>query len=115
MAEVNTGAAVSPLGMTATEARRRRAAQSPEYARAWERNAAARAIARQLIYYRMEHGLTQEELADRAGTSNTQISRLESGEHLPSITSLGKIANVLGLKLNVSFDRYEDAAPIAAN
>jgi ribosome-binding protein aMBF1 (putative translation factor) len=103
----DAGAAVSPLGTTATAARRRRAARSPEYAREWEAQTASREIAWQLIQFRMENDLTQQQLAERAQTSHSQISRLESGEHLPSLASLGKLANALGLKLNVTFERYD--------
>ena len=109
-------AAVSPFGTPAATARHQRAARSAEYAREWDALTAAREIAWQLIRYRMDNELTQQQLAERAQTSHSQISRLESGQHLPSITSLGKIANALGLKLVVSFERYADEAkPHAAD
>ena len=96
-------AVVSPIGDTARVARSRRAARNPEYARLWAEFAVARAIAQQLIRFRMAHGLTQEELARRAGTSHSQISRLESGQHHSSVATLEKIADALDLDLTITF------------
>lgn len=99
---------VAPSGSTAAAARARRAARSPEYAREWNEQQAAREIAWLLVRYRMEHQLTQEELARRIGTSYSQISRLESGRHLPSVATLGKIADALHLRLSISFEPRPD-------
>ena len=55
---------VSPIGSTAAAAHRRRATNNPEYLREWNAQAAAREIAWQLVKYRMDNGLTQEELAE---------------------------------------------------
>jgi ribosome-binding protein aMBF1 (putative translation factor) len=95
--------AVSPVGNAARVARSRRTARNPEYARLWTEYAVAREIAQQLIKYRMATGFTQEELARRAGTSHSQISRLESGQHHSSISTLEKIAEALDLELSVTF------------
>ena len=107
---------ISPIGSTATAARTRRAARNPEYVREWEAQDAAREIAWQLVKFRMEHGLTQQELAIRAQTSHSQISRLESGQHLPSLATLGKIANALQLRLSISFEsRSEQSERLTAD
>src|SRR5688500_628145 len=87
-------AVASPVGTTAREARSRRT-RNPEYARLWAKYAVERMIAQQLIKYRMAHNLTQEELAKRARTSHSQISRLESGQHHSSVATLEKIAEAL--------------------
>jgi DNA-binding XRE family transcriptional regulator len=101
--------AVSPIGSTAASAHARRMARDPEYARAWDAQAAAREIAWQLVRYRLDHQLTQEELARLVGTSHSQISRLESGQHLPSVATLGKIASALHLRLSISFEPWPEA------
>lgn len=41
----------------------------PEYRRAWERTALARAVAVKVIAYRVEHGISQTRLARRLGMS----------------------------------------------
>jgi DNA-binding XRE family transcriptional regulator len=102
--------AVSPIGSTAASAHARRMVQNPEYAREWDMQATAREIAWQLVRYRMDHQLTQEELARMVGTSHSQISRLESGQHLPSVATLGKIASALHLRLSISLEPWPEAA-----
>jgi ribosome-binding protein aMBF1 (putative translation factor) len=102
-------AVVSPVGNTTRTAQSRRAARNHAYARLWAEYAVERMIAKQLIKYRMAHNLTQEELAQRAGTSHSQISRLESGQHHSSIQTLEKIADALGLDLVVTFTPRQPA------
>lgn len=46
---------------------------------------------------RKEKGLTQMELAEKGGLRQPQISRLEAGVHSPSLKTLEKIANALGI------------------
>lgn len=101
----------SPIGRTAAEASADRAARSPEYRDAREEYARIRElrktnpIAAHLRERRFELGLTQQQVADAAGTSHTAISRLESGTHTPSLATLQKIAAVLDEELLVCFQR----------
>ena len=46
--------------------------------------------------YRKELGLTQSELGKRAGISQPNISRFESGNYNPSLEFLVKIAGAMG-------------------
>lgn len=55
----------------------------------------APAIAKLVYSRREELGLSQRELAKRAGLSHTVISRIESGEHSPSRKTLERLADVL--------------------
>ena len=96
---------LSPIGTPSAVAGERRAARSPVYAAQREARAGTREIAWLLIKYRMQHGLTQEELASRVGTSYSQISRIESGRHRASIDTLIRIAHALDLKLVLGFER----------
>lgn len=61
------------------------------------------AIAEALIEKRLECGISQAELAEKIGTKQSAISRLESGNYNPSIKLLGKVARELNLKLSISF------------
>jgi DNA-binding XRE family transcriptional regulator len=47
--------------------------------------------------HRIEAGLSQTELAERTGLTQSHISRLENGEHSPSHTTIAKIAAALGI------------------
>lgn len=50
---------------------------------------------------RLRHGLTQAELARRAGTTQTAISRLERGDRSPSVVTLGRLLLVMGEELDL--------------
>jgi transcriptional regulator with XRE-family HTH domain len=63
-------------------------------------------VALQLAALRKESGLSQKELARRVGTSQQQISRLESPSYEGhSLSMLRRIAEVLGATLHVEFER----------
>lgn len=64
----------------------------------WARTAFARAVANRVLGYRLEHGLTQSALALRLGMRQSAISRLELGEHSPSIDTLLRLSGVLGME-----------------
>ena len=53
----------------------------------------------QIIGARAEQGITQAQLAERVGTKQTNISRLERGEGNPTLEFMQKIATGLGKKL----------------
>ena len=49
-------------------------------------------LARELIAARARAGLTQAEVAERMGTTQSVIARLESGAQIPSVNTLLKFA-----------------------
>ena len=60
------------------------------------------AMVRQL---RLDAGLSQEELAQRAGMTKPALSRLERGGGIPTITVLDRIATAMQATLTVSITR----------
>ena len=80
---------VSATGTTAAAAAARRARRGEEYREARDEYAAIRElrkrnwIAAHIRERRYELDLTQRELAERAATSHSFISKLESGERTP--------------------------------
>lgn len=54
--------------------------------------------------YRKELGLTQSELGKRAGISQPNITRFESGNYNPSLEFLVKIAGAIGKKVKVTLE-----------
>jgi transcriptional regulator with XRE-family HTH domain len=48
---------------------------------------------------RQQQGLTQDAVSERAGTSRSALSRLESGMSVPAIDTLVKLANSMGFPL----------------
>jgi ribosome-binding protein aMBF1 (putative translation factor) len=53
-------------------------------------------IAREIVADRKAAGLSQQELATRAGIRQETLSRIESGKHTPTLKTLKKIDRVLG-------------------
>ena len=49
-------------------------------------------LARELIAARVRAGLTQAEVAERMGTTQSVVARLESGAQMPSVNTLLKFA-----------------------
>lgn len=102
---------VSATGTTAAAAAARRAHRSVEYREARDEYAAIRElrkrnwIAAHIRERRYELDLTQRELAERADTSHSFISKLESGTHIPTIPVLQRILAVLDEELLIGIER----------
>ncbi len=79
--------------------------KAPEFAEAYEELAPEFEIARQIIRLRVDLGLTQKELAEKIGTKQSNISRLENGVGHPSVSLLKRGAKALGTKLCIRFER----------
>ena len=60
-------------------------------------------IGKNIVQLRKEHGLSQRELAERAGITHSAISSIENGKVSPSVSSLQKIVNVFSLSLSEFF------------
>lgn len=52
--------------------------------------------------------MTQEELAERAGLKQSTISHLETGKRKPSLSTLKRLATVLGCTLDELAGDYEE-------
>jgi DNA-binding XRE family transcriptional regulator len=95
---------ISPIGAAVETDDERWAAQDPIYRAQREARAPYREIAWLLIKYRMDHGFTQQQLAERVGTSYSQISRIESGRQKTNLDTLLRIARALDLKVELAFE-----------
>jgi HTH-type transcriptional regulator/antitoxin HipB len=59
---------------------------------------------------REELGITQAELAERAGLQQPAIARFETGGTMPTIPMLERLADALFLRLNVEFLPLREAS-----
>ena len=101
---------ISPIGDHHATSRRRRL-KDPEYLASAREIAPYEALARMVIRFRMEHDLTQEQLAETVGTSHSAISRVESGMHRPNVETLQKLARAFQRQLVIGFaDPFEGNA-----
>lgn len=98
---------MSPVGTPVIDAIRSQEAADDEYRKVRAHFARAEAVARLLIQFRMKHHLTQEQLAELMGTSAPAISRLESGTHVPSLTTLARLAEAAGERLVIGFEKAD--------
>jgi transcriptional regulator with XRE-family HTH domain len=63
---------------------------------------------------RKRAGLTQRELATRAGTTQSAIARLESGGTSPSLEQVERLLKLCGLQLIVELAPYDDSDIVQA-
>lgn len=64
----------------------------------------ANSLGSRLKKIRSERGLSQRELADRAGISANAISLIERNENSPSVATLQSLATALGVKISFFFE-----------
>ena len=63
------------------------------------------ALAQAVHNRRIELGLTQTELAARAGLTQAKISRIEGSDTVPTLPLLAKLARALDASLNIALDQ----------
>ena len=73
----------------------------PEYMKEYDALEEEFARAQMVIGARTHADLSQAELAQRMGTSQSAIARLESGRFKPSTRTLEKLAAATGMKLRI--------------
>jgi len=106
-----TDKTIAPKGTTAAEGAERRAQRSEGYRQARDEYAAIRElreknwIAAHIRERRYELDLTQQDVAEAAGTSHSFISKLERGDHMPTIPVLKRILAVLDEELLIGIER----------
>ncbi len=71
------------------------------FRRVWEANRGRRELGMSVLEKRLELGLSQRELAGRIGTSQNRIYLIENGEANPTLDTLQRLAEVLGLALEI--------------
>ncbi len=77
--------------------------KDPEFAKAYEEIQPEMSVIRALVEARTSQNLTQKELSERTGIAQTEISKLEKGTRNPSIKLLQRLADGMGMVLNVTF------------
>jgi ribosome-binding protein aMBF1 (putative translation factor) len=117
-------AEISPQGLPALNAAGARARRSEDYRQARDQYAAISElrkknwIAAHIRERRYELGLTQQQVAEQADTSHSFVSKLESGDHIPTIAVLQRILRVLdeelliGIERRVNDEHEREVAPV---
>lgn len=77
--------------------------KSSEFKKEWNNGELEYQLMMMIFKARNEQSITQSELAARTGIRQSNISRIEKGQSLPSISTLNKIAHGLGKQLQIKF------------
>src|SRR5690348_14037256 len=87
--------------------------KDPDFARRFEAAGEAWDVAIQLAALREKAGLSQRDLARKLGTSQQNVSRLESPAYEGhSLAMLRRVADALGATLQVSFAPKDQPGPM---
>ena len=76
----------------------------PSTRAAYDAQADEFAVARELIAARTQAGLTQADVAERMGTTQSTVARLEGGKAVPSMRSLQRYAQAVGCRAVVHLE-----------
>jgi ribosome-binding protein aMBF1 (putative translation factor) len=102
---------ISPIGQSVEEWITELEEKNPEFKKERERNRPRRELAQVLMLRRTELDLSQQELADRMGTSVAVISRLERGRQNFTPATLQRLARALDTRLVYSFEPIDGEKP----
>ena len=77
--------------------------KDPEFKKEYDALDAEFSIVQAMLDARKNAGLTQKDLAARTGIAQADISKLESGRGNPSLRTLQRLADGMGMKLKLEF------------
>ena len=77
----------------------------PKVKKEYDHLAPRYAVISEVIAARLKKGLTQKDVAEKLGTKQSAIARLEGGNINPSLEFLQKIAQAMGYSLNIHLSK----------
>lgn len=77
--------------------------KDPKFKKEYDALDAEFSIVQAMLDARKNAGLTQKDLAARTGIAQADISKLESGRGNPSLRTLQRLADGMGMKLKLEF------------
>ena len=101
--------------MTHIEELREKWMKNPKFRAEYEALHLEFELIRGMIHARVQSGLTQAQIAERMGTTQSAVARLESGRSNPSAKTLEKYAKATGTRLRIGFEPIEADAPQGGN
>ena len=69
-------------------------------------------IGRRIAALRRLAGMSQQQLAEKAGLQRTHVSRIEAGKYDVTAFTVQLIAEALGMVLDITDQRLQDLAPL---
>ena len=83
--------------------------QDPEFKKEWDELEPEYQLVRAVLNGREKQKLSQRQLSERTGITQADISRIESGEANPTLETIKRIADGLGMSLTISFSPVKAA------
>lgn len=83
----------------------RESMRNPKFKQAYDALQPKYDLIRAILDARIKRGVTQKELARRAGTTQSAIARFESGAGNPTLDFLSKVSAAVGARLEVRISR----------
>ena len=85
---------------------KRKALSNPDVKKEYDALETVFELRKSLIELRTKSNVTQERLAELMHTKKSNISRLESGDHVsfPTLSTIDKYAHALGYKVKIDFE-----------
>ena len=77
--------------------------KDPEFKKEYDALRPEFAIIQAIIDARKASGMTQKDLAEKTGITQGDISRLENGSANPSLKTLQRLADAMGMTLKLEF------------
>lgn len=77
--------------------------KNPEFKKEWDALEPEYQIIKAMLDTRNEKSITQKQLADITGIPQADISRLENGNANPSLRTLQRLADGMGMRLKLEF------------
>jgi ribosome-binding protein aMBF1 (putative translation factor) len=89
--------------MTDIEVLKARALRNPKIKAEYDRLGPICELVGTMLEARHEAGLSQKEVAERMGTTQSVVARLEGAHHLPSLDLVTRYAAAVGRRVNIQF------------
>ena len=77
--------------------------KDPEFKKEYDALEPEFSIIQAILNARKASGLTQKDLAEKTGIAQGDISKLENGSANPSLRTLQRLADGMGMKLKIEF------------
>lgn len=74
-----------------------------KFKKEWDNSESEYYLARSLATARKENNMTQNELAEKTGINQADISKIENGNANPALSTLKRLAEGMGMGLRLEF------------
>ena len=78
-------------------------AKDPDFKKEWDDSESEYSLARSFLMARKECNMTQKELAEITGINQADISKIETGNANPAVSTLRRLAEGMGMVLRFEF------------